>query len=146
MVRDNSHTECILSNLILMHVFLQDRMAKLVLSVEQKSNNDQKENKKSKKTPFSPVQINKKDTFESPKTSATKSTKNNPSKYQTPKSKSTKLDDFWGVDGQEFENSPTDVTGTPPAPPSFSEHRRKRTPRCPSETLYVHLIINSALL
>lgn len=114
-------------------------MAKLTLSVEEKSKNDQKENKKLKKTPFSPVQINQKDIFNSPKTASTKTTKNNQSKYQTPKNK-TKFDDFWGrTDNQEFENSPTDVTGTPPAPPSFSENRRKRTPRCASETLYVHI-------
>jgi len=96
---------------------LQDRMAKLVLSVDTNVKKGENENKKAKRSPFSPTQNIKKQLQQTPKSS------------KTPQSKNTKLDDFWGVDIQDTENSPTFVQGTPLAPPSLSESRRKRTPR-----------------
>jgi hypothetical protein len=122
-------------------------MAKLVLSVERKPENDQKDNKKAQKSPFSQIQKSKKEIQNSPKASTKSSTNNSAissekSKYLTPKNKIVNLDDYWGVDSQNDENSPQFVQGTPPAPPTFSENRRKRTPRCSTETLYGHVMLH----
>lgn len=101
-------------------------MAKLVLSVDPNKKED-KENVKTKRSPFSTTQSKKKEVQQTLKSCVNKQSKNKCEKdVLSPKSNNSNLDDLWSL---ENENSPQFVQGTPVAPPPLSENRRKRTPR-----------------
>lgn len=115
----------LISRVILL--LLQDRMAKLVLTVDTNSKDD-KENIKIKRSPFSTTQSKTKDIQQTPKSSTSKQSKSKAAKdVLTPQNKPIKLEDFWNVDN--LEDSPQFTQGTPVAPPPLSDSRRKRTPR-----------------